>query len=73
MQLESGDPTAAIPELETATRLSPSDEQFHQELAKAYTAARRPAEAQKELDTCNLLRARVQGNASSHPAGAPRQ
>ena len=47
LELESGNAAAAIPELETATRLSPDNEKFHQELAKAYTAALRPADAQK--------------------------
>jgi tetratricopeptide (TPR) repeat protein len=60
MELDSGDTGAAIPELEAATRLSPNNEKFHQELARAYTAAHRPADAQKETETSNLLRARVQ-------------
>jgi predicted Zn-dependent protease len=59
MELESGDAAAAIPELEAATRLSPNSEKFHQQLANAYTAALRPADAQKEMETCNLLRART--------------
>jgi tetratricopeptide (TPR) repeat protein len=57
IELESGDAAAAIPELEAATRLSPNSEKFHRQLADAYTAARRPADAQKEMETCNLLRA----------------
>jgi tetratricopeptide (TPR) repeat protein len=71
MEFESGDKTAAIPELELATRLSPDREKFHQDLANAYTAALRPADAQKEMATYNLLRARAQGSTSSHPAVAP--
>jgi hypothetical protein len=59
MELEGGDTAAAIPELEAATRLLPNSEKFHQELADAYTAALRPADAQKEMETCNLLRART--------------
>jgi tetratricopeptide (TPR) repeat protein len=73
MELESGDTAAAIPELEAATRLSPNSEKFHQQLADAYTAALRPADAQKEKETCNLLRARVQSSTSSHQATAPEQ
>jgi tetratricopeptide (TPR) repeat protein len=73
MELASGDTAAAIPELESATRLLPNSEQFHQELADAYTAALRPADAQKERETCNLLRARVQSSTSSHPSTAPEQ
>jgi len=71
IQFESGDTAAAIPELEAATRLLPNSEKFHQELANAYTAALRPADAQKEMETCNLLRARVQSSTSSHQAVAP--
>jgi tetratricopeptide (TPR) repeat protein len=57
IELESGDAAAAIPELEAATRLSPNREKFHRQLADAYIAARRPADAQKEMETCALLRA----------------
>ena len=57
MELEGGNTATAIPELEAATRLSPNSEKFHQELADAYTAAHRPADAQREKATCNLLRA----------------
>ncbi len=73
MELESKNLAAAIPELESATLLSPDSENFHQELADAYTAALRPADAQKEKETCNLLRARVQSGTSSHQPAAPEQ
>ncbi len=73
VELKIGDTAAAIPELETAVQLLPSNEKFHQELADAYTAARRPADAQKEIETCNMLRGRAQGNASSRQAPAPEQ
>jgi tetratricopeptide (TPR) repeat protein len=73
MELEGGDTAAAIPELEAATRLLPNSEKFHQELADAYTAALRPADAQKERETSNLLRARIQNSTSSHQAAAPEQ
>jgi tetratricopeptide (TPR) repeat protein len=73
MELESGDTVAAIPELEAATRLLPNSEKFHRELADAYTAALRPADAQKEMETSKLLRARAQSSTSSHQAAAPEQ
>ena len=68
LRLESGDTTAAISELETAVRLSPEVERFHRELADAYTAARRPADAQKEIDASDMLRRRGAGNTSLHQA-----
>jgi tetratricopeptide (TPR) repeat protein len=71
MELESGDTVAAIPELEAATRLLPNSEKFHRELADAYTAALRPADAQREMETSKLLRARVQSSTLSHQAAAP--
>jgi tetratricopeptide (TPR) repeat protein len=73
MELESGDTAAAISELEAATRLMANSEKFHQRLADAYTTAHRPADAGKEMETCNLLRARVQSGTSSHQAAAPEQ
>jgi tetratricopeptide (TPR) repeat protein len=73
IDLESGNTAAAIPELETAARLSPNSEKFHQELADAYTAAHRPTDAQKERETSNMLRGRVQSDASSRQAPAPAQ
>jgi tetratricopeptide (TPR) repeat protein len=73
MELESGDTTSAVPELEAATRLLPNSEKFHQELADGYTAAHRPADAQKEMETCNVLRAREQSSTSLHQAAAPKQ
>jgi tetratricopeptide (TPR) repeat protein len=73
MELEGGDAAAAISELEVATRLLPNSEKFHQQLADAYTAALRPADAQKEMETCNLLRAHVQSSISSGQAAVPKQ
>ena len=73
MELENGNTAAAISELEAATRLSPNNEQFHQELANAYTAALRPEDAQKEMAICNVLRSRVQSDASSRHAISPEQ
>lgn len=72
MELESGDAVAALPELEAATQLSPNSEKFHQSLADAYTAAHRPADAQKEIETGNLLRARAQNGPSSTQTTVPK-
>jgi cytochrome c-type biogenesis protein CcmH/NrfG len=71
MELESGDMAAAIPELEAAIRLLPDSDKFHRELADAFTAALRPADAQKEMETYELLRARVQSSTSSRQNAAP--
>jgi tetratricopeptide (TPR) repeat protein len=71
MELESGDATSAVSELETAVRLSPNSDKFHRELADAYTAALRPADAQKEMETSNTLRRRLESSTSSHPGAAP--
>jgi tetratricopeptide (TPR) repeat protein len=73
MELEGGDTVAAIPELEAAARLLPNSEKFHRELADAYTAAHRPADAQKEMETSNSLRARAQSGMSSPQISAPKQ
>jgi tetratricopeptide (TPR) repeat protein len=72
-ELESNDAAAAIPELETAVRLSPNNEKFHHELADAYTAAHRPADAQKEMEAYNSLRARAQSSAPVPGATTPKQ
>jgi tetratricopeptide (TPR) repeat protein len=71
MELEGGDTAAAIPELEAATRLLPKSEKFHRELADAFTAALRPADAQKEMEAYELLRTRVQSSTSSRQNAAP--
>ena len=73
IELEGGDATAAIPELEAAVHLSPNSEKFHQALGDAYSAAHRPADAQKERETINLLRANVQTGMSSPQTAAPKQ
>jgi predicted Zn-dependent protease len=73
MELEGGDPAAAISELAVAVRLSPDSEEFHQELANAYTAALRPADAQKEMETYNILRQRARSGAPSSQAATPEQ
>jgi tetratricopeptide (TPR) repeat protein len=55
IELESGDATAAIPQLELATRLLPANPEFHRELASAYKAVWRQADAAKELQTYEAL------------------
>jgi thioredoxin-like negative regulator of GroEL len=72
MELESGDAVAALPELEAATHLSPNSEKFHRSLADAYTAAHRPADAQKEIETGNQLRTRAQNGLSSTQTAVPK-
>jgi Flp pilus assembly protein TadD len=71
LELESGDAAAAILELETAVRLSPNSEKYHHELASAYTAALRPADAQKEMETYNGLRKQPPGSTSPHSPTTP--
>jgi tetratricopeptide (TPR) repeat protein len=71
VERESGDTRAAIPELEAAVRLLPNNEKFHRELADAYTAVLRPADAEKEMETSDMLRRRAQTHTSSHQAAAP--
>jgi tetratricopeptide (TPR) repeat protein len=73
MELERRDTAAAISELEAAVRLSPNNEKFHQGLADAYTAALRPADAQKEMETCNVLKRRAQSSTLSHPSAVSEQ
>jgi len=53
--LETGDTTAAIGELEAAVRLMPTEARFHQELALAYDRDFRPAEAEKERKAAEQL------------------
>jgi len=73
IELESGDTATAISELETAVRLSPNSERYHGELADAYKAVLRPADAQKEMETCDLLKKQLRTGDSSHQASAPQQ
>ncbi len=72
MELEGGNTAAAIPELEAAVRLSPNNEKFHHELASAYTAAHRPADAQREMEAYNSLRARAPSSTSVPGVTAPK-
>jgi tetratricopeptide (TPR) repeat protein len=64
MELEGGDAVGAISELAVAVRLSPNSEEFHQELANAYAAALRPADAEKEMEAYNMLRKRARSGSS---------
>jgi Flp pilus assembly protein TadD len=70
IELDAGDKTAAIQELELAIRLSPDNDTFHQELASAYTLTLRPADAKREMATYNQLHALALSGTSSHPAAA---
>ena len=67
LELGAGDTTAAIPELETAARLSPRNTTFHRSLADAYTTAHRSGEAQRERDTWNSIQTQTQRSDSPHP------
>ncbi|HEY5380873.1 MAG TPA: tetratricopeptide repeat protein [Acidobacteriaceae bacterium] len=71
VELESKDAVTAVSELEAAVRLSPSTLKFHRELADAYAAARRPEDARKELETCDVLKRSVQNNAAAHGTTIP--
>jgi tetratricopeptide (TPR) repeat protein len=66
MELEQGDTAKAISELESAVQLVPTSEKFHRELAVAYTAAFRPADAQREMEVCNKLKSREEAGTSSN-------
>ena len=57
IELSDSDTAAAISELETAVRLAPKNADFHQELAKAYAAALRPSDAQRETEAFSSLKA----------------
>jgi Flp pilus assembly protein TadD len=65
--LETGDTTAAIGELEAAVRLMPTEARFHQELAVAYERDFRPADAEKERQAAQQL----QGAQAPAPKTAP--
>jgi tetratricopeptide (TPR) repeat protein len=74
-ELENGDLSAAIPELESAVRLLPGDAGFHRELAVAYEAALRPADAEKQRRISDTLAASQLQSAKtatgSHEAKTP--
>jgi tetratricopeptide (TPR) repeat protein len=69
--LATRDSAAAVSNLEAAVRLAPNNEEFHRELALAYQAALRPADAQREIDAGNALRAQEQKADAAHPAAMP--
>ena len=73
MELDNKNTAVAVSELEAAVRLLPNSEKFHQELAASYTAALRPADAQKEIEICKLLKQKAQSSTSSHPPAVPEQ
>jgi hypothetical protein len=73
MELESKDVPAAVSDLEAAVRLSPNNGKFHEELADAYKAALRPADAQREMETSKMLMKRTQTNTSTPAAATPNQ
>lgn len=60
LELERGDAAAAIPNLETAAKLSPESGPIHFELAQAYRRAARAQDAEREMKVYESL----QNNAS---------
>jgi tetratricopeptide (TPR) repeat protein len=59
--------------LEALEKLHPEIPDVHHALADAYTAALRPADAQKEMETYNTLTRQAQRGASSVPPSTPEQ
>lgn len=57
VELESGDTAAATFQLERAVKLQPTNPEYHRELASAYKALWRPADAEKELHAYETLAA----------------
>ena len=55
VELESGDTAAATFQLERAVKLQPSNPEYHRELASAYKAIWRQADAEKELHAYETL------------------
>lgn len=70
--LAGRDTSTAIANLEAAVHLAPNNETFHQELALAYKAALRPADAQREMNAGNALHHRSQ-TSTSHTAASPEE
>lgn len=56
----------AVRELETASRLAPSSPEVHFNLAKAYTKAKRPEDAERERETFTRLNELVEQEKSKH-------
>jgi Flp pilus assembly protein TadD len=65
LELESGDAAVATSQLELAVKLQPANPEYHRELASAYKAVWRPADAEKELHAYETLAA-----AKTQPAKA---
>lgn len=70
VSIESGDVGSAIPELETATKLTPDNPLFHRELASAYGLVSRKDDETKELRIYESLKNPPATSAS--PASAER-
>jgi len=69
VELESGDAGSAIPELESAIHLKSDDPKFHQALAIAYKLTLRTADAAREVQIYDALRA-AQSKRSEIPSGS---
>ncbi len=70
--LAGRDTATAIANLEAAVHLAPNNEKFHLELALAYKAALRPADAQREMNASNALRNRPQAS-TPHTSPSPEE
>lgn len=66
IELDGGNTSIAVSDLEAAVRLRPDDPAFHLDLAYAYKAARRGADAEREARIYNALRVtQLQSSATS--------
>jgi len=69
--VRTGQVASGTERLAALEKAHPEIPDVHRALADAYTAALRPADAQKEMAAYNQLRARVQSGTSSDPVAAP--
>jgi predicted Zn-dependent protease len=67
--LEINDAKTAISEFELAIRLQPNEPAYHKSLADAYKLSQRPADAEKEIQVYDTLRA-SQAQPSTAAAGS---
>jgi predicted Zn-dependent protease len=69
--VKTGQVASGTERLAALEKAHPEIPDVHRALADAYTAALRPADAQKEMAVYNQLRARVQSDTSTHPVATP--
>jgi tetratricopeptide (TPR) repeat protein len=68
MQLEQGDTKAAISNLETSARLSPSSDYIHYQLAMAYRRDSRSDDAEREMRAYEAMKAHRRGEHEPTPS-----